>query len=68
METAEKIFGLNVRKARKSRNISQEKLASLAKMDRAHMGEIERGNVSPSLKTMNQIAQALDMPVSELLD
>ena len=68
METAEKIFGLKVRKARKHLDISQENLASLANIDRAHMGEIERGNVSPSLKTMHRIAQALNMTVSELLD
>ena len=68
METAEKIFGLNVRKARKSRNISQEKLASLAKMDRAHMGEIERGNVSPTLNKMTQISKALEIKLARLLD
>jgi len=32
------------------------------------MGHIERGNVSPSLRTMNQIALALGVTLNHLLD
>ena len=60
-------FGNAVKSLRKKEIISQEKLAHLAKIDRTHMGHIERGNVSPSLKTMNQIALALDVKLGHLL-
>ena len=43
-------FGTQVRRIRKELNISQEKLAELAGIDRAHMGHIERGSASPTLK------------------
>ena len=60
-------FGNAVKSLRKKEIISQENLAHLAKIDRTHMGRIERGNVSPSLKTMNQIALALDVKLGHLL-
>jgi transcriptional regulator with XRE-family HTH domain len=47
--------------------MSQEKLANMAGIDRAHMGHIERGMVSPSLKKVSQIAKALDASVESLL-
>ena len=61
-------FGKKVRNKRKLIHLSQEKLALRAEIDRSHMGLIERGNVSPSLKTMNQIALALNVTLNVLLD
>ena len=60
-------FGNSVKSLRKKETISQEQLAHLAKIDRTHMGHIERGNVSPSLKTMTRIALALDVTLGYLL-
>jgi len=60
-------FGNAVKSLRKKETISQEQLAHLAKIDRTHMGHIERGNVSPSLKTMSQIALALNITLGRLL-
>ena len=57
-----------VRKIRKFIHLSQENLAYRANIDRTHMGHIERGNVSPSLRTMNQIALALGVTLNHLLD
>ena len=71
VETVEKIdveFGKKVRNKRKAIHLSQENLAYRAKIDRTHMGHIERGNVSPSLKTINQIALALGITLNDLLD
>ena len=61
-------FGKKVRNKRKLIHLSQEKLALRAEIDRSHMGHIERGSVSPSLKTMNQIALALNVTLNVLLD
>lgn len=71
VETVEKVdikFGKKVRNKRKAIHLSQENLAYRAKIDRTHMGHIERGNVSPSLKTINQIALALGITLNDLLD
>ncbi len=68
MNSLEKRFGDKVRQLRTSVGMSQEKLANLAGIDRAHMGHIERGTVSPSLKKVSQIAKALGVSPQSLLD
>jgi transcriptional regulator with XRE-family HTH domain len=67
MESLDTKFGYGVRQLRTSLGMSQEKLANMAGIDRAHMGHIERGTVSPSLKKVSQIAKALDVSVESLL-
>ncbi|MDB9972651.1 helix-turn-helix domain-containing protein [Oceanospirillaceae bacterium] len=67
MESLDTKFGYRVRQLRTSLGMSQEKLANMAGIDRAHMGHIERGTASPSLKKVSQIAKALDVSVESLL-
>ena len=67
MESIDTKFGYQVRQLRTSLGMSQEKLANLAGIDRAHMGHIERGTVSPSLKKVSQIEKALKVSVDILV-
>ena len=67
MTTLTKTFGIQVRVLRTSYNITQEQLASLANIDRGHMGHIERGSKSPSLDKVEKIANALNVPAKSLL-
>lgn len=60
-------FGQLVRKHRKEKNISQEKLALLCSIDRSYMGRIERGEVNITLERLYELANALNIPVYELL-
>lgn len=60
-------FGLNVRNRRKKLNISQEKLALLAEMDRSYGGRIERGEVNVTLEKAYKIAEVLECDIRELL-
>ena len=60
-------FGLEVRSVRKTLNISQEQLAYMAGVNRSHMGQIERGQKSPSLLTIERIAKALNCSPSLLV-
>lgn len=60
-------FGQLVRKHRKEKNISQEKLALLCNIDRSYMGRIERGEVNITLERLYELADALKISVSELL-
>ena len=60
-------FGLAVREQREQRGISQEELAHLTGLHRNHMGEIERAELNPTLKSVEAIARALDLKASDLI-
>ncbi|WP_425991704.1 helix-turn-helix domain-containing protein [Afipia sp. DC4300-2b1] len=57
----------NVRKLRVRRALSQEALAVDAGVDRSYVGRIERGVENPTVETLERLAVALDIPVTELL-
>lgn len=58
--------GLNIRKIREDRGISQEKLAELADLHRAYIGQIERGEKNIGLKNLEKIAKALSVKIKDL--
>ncbi|SMC27762.1 Helix-turn-helix [Andreprevotia lacus DSM 23236] len=60
-------FGRIVRHAREARAWSQEALAEHADLNRSYLGEIERGDVVPSLNTMAKLSHALGVKLSELV-
>lgn len=60
-------FGPVVRSLRQRQRWSQERLAELADLDRTYIGEIERGDVTPSLLTAQKLAAALQTPLSALI-
>lgn len=68
MSTIEQRFGSVIRQARKRQSWSQERLAEVADLNRSYLGEIERGVVSPSLATIRKLAQALDSPITALIE
>ncbi len=61
------IFGTNVQKYRKERQLSQEKLAELAGLHRTYIGMIERAEKNITLCNIEKIARALDLEIGELL-
>jgi len=60
-------FGTAVRSLRRRKGISQEKLAELAGIHRTYMGDVERGTRNLALVNMTRIANALGLPLSELI-
>ena len=60
-------IGRSVRVARVKLGLSQEGLAALCELSRTYVGEVERGDVSPSITTLDKIAKALDTKISSLL-
>lgn len=60
-------FGAVVRRQRRQLGLSQEALAELADINRSYLGEVERGQVTPSLETIDKIARALHKPLAELV-
>lgn len=60
-------FGAAVRSARTSRGVAQEALAHLSKIERSHVGKIERGEHMPTISAVLKIARALGITGAELL-
>lgn len=63
----QKDFGRQLQILRKQRGMSQERLALASHIDRSYIGQIERGEVNPTLRIMRQLAKALQVRVSDLL-
>lgn len=60
-------IGLKIVLERTKRKLSQEKLAELSDLSKNSLGAIERGTSSPSIDTLNRIASALEIELSELV-
>ncbi len=60
-------LGRAIREERLSRGISQEKLALLAEVDRSYVGRVERGDNNVAVLTLARLADALDLPISKLM-
>jgi transcriptional regulator with XRE-family HTH domain len=62
-----KDVGQNIRDARQSIELSQEKFAQVCKLDRTYISDVERGERNISLLNLRKIALALNVPPSELM-
>ena len=60
-------FGKRVREVRKSKGISQERLAEMSGIDRSYMGNIERGEKNITLKKVYEICDALEIEIQNLV-
>lgn len=65
--TPEKAFGQILREMRLARRLSQEKLSFACDLDRTYISLLERGLRSPSLKAILKLAEALEVPPSEII-
>ena len=61
------LIGTNIRQKRKELKLSQEELAFRAKIDRSYLAEIEKGKINISILKLEQIANALEINIDELL-
>jgi transcriptional regulator with XRE-family HTH domain len=66
-KTTKKSFAEVLREIRQEKGLSQEALADRAGLHRTYISQVERGLKSPSLRSLEQIAQALGVPASALL-
>jgi transcriptional regulator with XRE-family HTH domain len=58
-----KAFGRRVRDFRISMGLSQEQLANEAEIPLSQVGRIERGEINPTLSTINALATALKIEI-----
>lgn len=60
-------LGEAIRRLRLSKDISQEKLALLAEVDRSYVGRVERGDNNVAVLTLSRLASALDISIAKLM-
>lgn len=61
------VTGRVIRELRQKRGVSQEVLSGFASISRSHLAMIENGTKNPNVDTLWRIAEALEMPLSELI-
>lgn len=64
--TIQKKFGLNVKYIRESKGWSQDYLSEVSDLHRTYISGIERGVRNPTIEIVEQLADALNVPISEL--
>jgi len=63
---AVKKFGTNMKRVRQVKNMSQGDIFRATKIERAYISNLEAGKQNPTLETIEKIAGALGVEVSEL--
>ena len=66
--TINELFGIRVREQRIALNLSQEKLANIADIDRTYLPDIENGKRNVSLAVAEKIEKALNVPLTKLIE
>ena len=61
-------LGMKIRVERQKRKMSQEKLAELSNLNRNFIGMIERGETNATVKSLENIANAFQINISELFN
>ena len=58
----------NIKRIRKSKKLSMERLAAESGVSRSMLGQIERGEANPSVAILGKLAAALKVPAEVLLE
>lgn len=66
MGDIKKVVGARIRDLRNGRGWSQEELADKANVSRSFMGEIERGQASATIESLEKITNALEITLEDL--
>lgn len=64
---AKVLFGVRLRAAREALRVSQEMLAEQAGLHRTYIGQVERGERNISVDNMEKLADAVGIPLWEML-
>lgn len=60
-------IGITLKKIRKSKSLTLKMLAEKSGLSISYISDIERNRTNPSLERLNDLSQALDIPISVLL-
>jgi len=61
-------IGLNIRKIREIKKISQQDLAAACNFEKSNMSRIEAGRTNLTIGTLLKICEALQVELAELID
>jgi len=67
VQRGDRAFGQAVRQLRERRELSQERLGQLSQLHRNYIGGVERGELNPTLRTIQKLAAAFELKPSQLL-
>lgn len=62
------LLGANIRRLRLEKQMSQTKFSKYLNIHQESLSRIEHGKFNPSLKTLENIANILDVPLYKLFD
>ncbi len=68
MSEISKIIGQRIRNYRTQQKLSQEKLAERSGCHPTYIGQLERGEKNATLESIEKIASALNVPLSQLFE
>ncbi len=68
MKDLAKIIGQRIRNYRIEQHLSQEKLAELSGCHPTYIGQVERGEKNATVESIEKIAAALHIPLSQLFE
>lgn len=68
MSEIAKFIGRRIRNYRTQRGLSQEKLAELSGCHPTYIGQVERSEKNATLESIEKIASALNVPLSQLFE
>jgi transcriptional regulator with XRE-family HTH domain len=66
--SAREVFGQNLRRARRLKDLSQEEVALRSDLSRTYVSEVERGIRNVSIDNMGLLAEAIGLPLKDLVD
>ena len=67
MQDIQKRIGSTVRRLRLKRGWSQDVFADRSGLNRAHVGEIERGESNVTIQTLKIVADTLEVRITDLV-
>ncbi len=68
MEDIKINIGLRIKEIRKSKDLSQEKLANLVGLDRTYMTSVENGKRNVSIVNIKKICDGLEISLNDFFD
>ncbi|MDO8210669.1 helix-turn-helix domain-containing protein [Conexibacter sp. CPCC 206217] len=60
-------FGLAVRRLREQRELTRDAVAAVSGLSSVYIGNIERGEVNPTLLTQFKLARGIGIPLDEII-
>ena len=68
MRTTKQLLALRLKELRKSRGLTQEKLAEMIGRDTKHISKLEIAGSYPSVETLERIAKALNVELKDIFN